>query len=193
MSNPGPFNGFKGDVYEGGIRVPYVIHWPARVPAGKRYDSPVINLDVVPTIAAACGFGEPKGNPFDGKDLLPYLNGKHELPPHHVLHWRRGEDYAIRRGDWKLCYNDANGPATIQLFNLKKDRGENHDLSASHPERAQAMKNAFDAWEAKLPEGQWGKTPSNRNSRYASGARVDVAAFNANRPVEEKSKRKRRR
>ncbi len=184
MSSPGPFNGFKGDTYEGGIRVPFVMRWPGRIPAGKEYKHPVLNLDIVPTMLAINGIFEPaKGASFDGVNLLPYLNGEKAGRPHQTLYWRRGEDYAVRSGDWKLAFNDQGGPKTIRLFNLANDPGEWTDLAGTLPERAQTLQDLFDAWESTLPDNQSGRNPGNRNTGYAKGYRIDVAAFNAEAPV----------
>ena len=181
MSNPGPLNGFKGDTYEGGIRVPMVMSWPGVLPEGKRYDNPVMNLDIVPTIMARFGVDAPSGQPFDGVDILPYVTGQKSADerPHDVMHWRRGEDYAIRIGDWKLSSNDQSGPETIRLYNLADDPGEWKDLVDEKPERAQQMKDQFDAWEAELPVNPYGRNFRNRNMGYDDGVRVNVAEFNA--------------
>jgi len=180
MSSPGPFNGFKGDTYEGGTRVPFVMRWPGRIPQGKTYGQPVINLDIAATVLGRCGVSKPwQGHAFDGVDLLPFLtwaNG--DAKPHEVLYWRRGEDYAVLAGDWKLAWNDQSGPRTIRLFNLADDPGEWKDLAQSHLKRAQAMQDRFDAWDSALPDNQSGRNPRNRNTGYAAGKRVDVAEFN---------------
>jgi arylsulfatase A-like enzyme len=188
MSSPGPLKGFKGDTYEGGIRVPFVMHWPGRIPAGETYVHPVLNLDVAATVMALCGVEAPwKGHSFDGVDLMPFVGGDKPADerPHEILYWRRGDDYAIRQGDWKLAWNDQGGPPTIQLYNLADDPGEWKDLSASEPERAQTLQNRFDAWDSALADNQSGKNPVNRNANYASGERIDVAEFNAGLADEE--------
>lgn len=184
MSNPGPYNGFKGDVYEGGIRVPMVLHWPGKVPAGETYEHPVFNLDLVPTILAQSDVATPyEGYPFDGVNLLPFLNGaKGDAKPHDVLYWRRGEDYAIRDGDWKLQWNDAGDTSQIELFDMVNDSEERINLASKYPERAQALKDKFDAWDSSLVGNQNGNPLKNRNVAYPDGKRVDVAAFNANPP-----------
>lgn len=180
MSNPGPFNGFKGDTYEGGTRVPMVMHWPKKIAAGKTYQHPVSNLDLVSTIMSLNGVAKPySGYAFDGVDLMPYLSGNKSGLPHETLYWRRDDDYAIRHGDWKLAWNDESGPKTIRLFNLKDDPGEWKDLAAQHPERAQSLQDMFDTWDSGLADNQAGRNPRNRNAGFASGKRVDVAAFNA--------------
>ena len=184
MSNPGPHRGFKGDTYEGGIRVPFAIRWPGQIQPGSRYDLPVSALDIAPTVAAAVGITKPpKGHPFDGVDLLPYLTGeKGTARPHDVLYWRRDNDYAIREGDWKLTWNDAGGSMSIKLFDLATDPGEHHDLAGKEPTRAQRLQDLFDAWDGPMPDNRsWGG-PGNRNRGYATGERVDVVAYNRNPP-----------
>lgn len=179
MSNPGPFNGFKGDTYEGGIRVPLIMHWPEKIPAGATFDYPVINLDLIPTIMARSGVFKPyKGFDFDGVDLLPHLQGTNKKEPHAYLYWRRGEDYAIRDNIWKLAWNDQGSSGKIELYNLGQDPGEWNDLSSEYPEVAQRLKDRFDAWDSQLAKNQTGRAVKNRNTGYTLGERVSVGAFN---------------
>jgi arylsulfatase A-like enzyme len=179
-STPGPFNGFKGDTYEGGIRVPTVVWWPGKIPAGQEYKHPMIGLDWVATFLGINGVEQPyEGFSFDGVNLLPYLSGKKNGRPHDVLYFRRGEDWAIRKSDWKLAWNDEGSDGQIELFDMVNDPGEWNNLASSQPERAQALKDMFDAWDSALADNQTGKNPKNRNSGYASGQRINVAEFNA--------------
>ncbi|MBK1792111.1 sulfatase family protein [Persicirhabdus sediminis] len=180
MSSPGPFNGYKGDTYEGGIRIPYIIHFPKELPQGKVYEYPVINLDMAATVTARIGVDSPgEGAPFgyDGKDLFPYLKGEKTERPHEVLYWRRGNDYAIRVGDMKLAFNDQRGPQTIRLFDMVKDKEERIDLDLKMPELAQSLQDRFDAWDSELAPAN--RPQANRNFDYAKGQRTDVKAFNA--------------
>ncbi|WP_020583106.1 sulfatase family protein [Endozoicomonas elysicola] len=180
MSSPGPFNGFKGDTYEGGIRVPFIMHWSGTLEGGKAYSHMVSSLDIMPTISGILDIKPQGGMPYDGVNLIPYLNGEkadHQTP-HSTLYWRRDNDYAIRDGQWKLAWNDDNGPKTIQLFDIEKDPGEYHDLVEQHPEIAQSLQNKFDHWEATLPVNPHSHKPVNRNAGYAEGKQLDVAAFN---------------
>ncbi|WP_354007702.1 sulfatase [Endozoicomonas lisbonensis] len=176
MSSPGPFNGFKGTTYEGGVRVPFVMHWPGNVPEGLKYENKVSSLDIVPTIASLFKGTNTGQFPFDGTNLLPYLRGEvaEGAKPHETLYWRRDEDYAIRDGDWKLTQNRNHGPQTIRLFDMANDPGEWKDLAAEKPEKAQELKDKFDAWEATLPINQFSPKPTNRNFDYNKGNRVDV-------------------
>lgn len=97
-----PLRGYKGQVLEGGIRTPSMVSWKGHLPAGKTYDQPVIQLDIMPTAVAAAGGSMPSDRPIDGVDLMPYLTGKKTEAPHETLFWRYGTQAAVRRGDWKL-------------------------------------------------------------------------------------------
>ncbi|WOH38710.1 sulfatase-like hydrolase/transferase [Thalassotalea fonticola] len=197
MSSPGPFNGFKGDTYEGGIRVPFVMRWPNKIPENQTYAQPVLNLDIVKTTLAAIGMKESKkGLPLDGIDLLPYITNKNKADLTRVMYWRRDEDYAIRDGKWKLTFNDESGPKTIQLFDLENDIEEFHDLSRQFPKIAQQLQNKFDQWDSSLPDNAFGKTANNRNSGYPEGNIKNVIKFNdiqSKQPaVEPKNKKKKK-
>lgn len=183
MSSPGEWNGFKGDTYEGGIRVPYLMSWPGTVPAGKSYAYPVSSLDIAATAMAISSGPELKqGLELDGVNLLPYITGREKGRPHDTLYFRRGDDYAIRKGDWKLAFNDGqpSGTRKIEVFNLADDPEERHDLAAKQPERAQMLQDLFDEWDGALPDSLGGKVaqPKNRNVNYDKGHRVNVAEFN---------------
>ena len=191
MSNPADLNGFKGDTYEGGTRIPFLVHYPKELPAGETYKLPVISYDIAATIMARLGLSGPGFNaPFDydGVDLFPYLKGGKTERPHDTLYWRRGNDYAIRVGDMKLAYNDQRGPKTIRLFNLATDPGERQDLVNSMPERAQVLQDKFDAWDSTLAPHPV-KPLTNRNFDYAEGKRVNIQSFNKKSMNSSKPKR----
>jgi arylsulfatase A-like enzyme len=147
-----PLSGLKGQVREGGIRVPLLARWKGRLPAGKVYDPPVISLDIVPTSLAASGATLSSGAKVDGTNLLPYLSGERTDPPHGALFWRYGVQSAVREGDWKLVRIGSDPP---QLFNLRNDVGEQHDLSRSNPEKAKSLDDALRAWASQLAAPLW--------------------------------------
>jgi arylsulfatase A-like enzyme len=132
------------------------------VPAGKLYDEPVIQLDIVPTALAAAGITAPASAKLDGFDLLPCFNGKEKSGPHDTLYWRFGPQMAIRRGDWKLVRYDpaADGKEGVvtdaKLYNLKDDVGEANDLIKSNPEQAKELQAAWDKWNELNVPPLWG-------------------------------------
>jgi arylsulfatase A-like enzyme len=144
-----PLNGAKGHVLEGGIRVPFLVQWKGRIPAGKVEDRPVIAIDILPTALAAAG--QPAVDGLDGVNLLPYLTGEKSEAPHDHLYWRYGPKRAVRMGDWKLT--DEGGGA--MLFNLAKDVGEKHDLSKQEPEKLKQLEAAYARWNTQNVPARW--------------------------------------
>jgi arylsulfatase A-like enzyme len=147
-----PLRGSKRTTLEGGVRVPFFVKWPGRLPDGKVYDHPVIQLDILPTALAAAQAEIPSDAKIDGVNLLPYLSGENADPPHDALYWRFGQQMAIRQGDWKLVRYDPRvdgqtGRATeARLYNLAADIGESNDQMDEEPERAAALQAAWDEW-----------------------------------------------
>jgi arylsulfatase A-like enzyme len=147
-----PLGGRKGQVFEGGIRVPFLVQWKGHLPAGKVDDRPVIALDIHPTALAAAGAPAPAGAKLDGVDLLPFLSGRSEGAPHDSLFWRFGAQSAVRQGDWKLV-KQTGDPA--RLYDLSKDIGESRDLAAEEPSVVKALEGALAAWDAQLEQPRW--------------------------------------
>jgi arylsulfatase A-like enzyme len=143
-----PLRGGKEDLFEGGIRVPFIVRWDGRIPAGLEYGDPVIQLDVFPTALAAAGITGPADREIDGVNLIPRLDGTDAGPPHAALFWRYGEPSAVRKGDWKLL---SSGTGATQLFDLAGDIGETTDLAASMPEIVSELEAELAGWQAQLP------------------------------------------
>jgi len=158
-----PLRGNKGDTYEGGIRVPFLISWPAGIQPGTVYELPVSALDLAPTFVKLAGAPSAK-NGFDGVDLMPFLKGATEGRPHDILFFRRDDDYAIRSKDWKLAWNNGapTGTRTSELFNLADDPNERRNLIKEYPEQAAQLQKRFDAWDSKQPDSEWWGGPHNR-------------------------------
>ncbi len=145
----GPLRAGKGSVYEGGIRVPFLVSWPAKLPKGKEYAQPVIQLDFFATAAAVGGAKVPDGVKLDGVNLIPFLTGEKTGAPHDHLFWRSGggEQLAVRAGDWKWVRQSGAQP---QLYNLAEDLGETTDLAAREIAKAAELEKAALAWNSEL-------------------------------------------
>lgn len=148
-SSNAPLRGAKGAVLEGGIRVPFLVSWPAKLPRGKDYAQPVIQLDFFATAAAAGGAALPAGVKLDGVNLIPFLAGDIAGAPHERLFWRTGggDQIAVRAGDWKWMRRQNAAP---ELYDLARDIGETTDLAAKEPAKAAELEKAALAWNAGL-------------------------------------------
>lgn len=146
-----PLNGGKSSMLEGGIRVPFALQWPARIKSGGTYEQPIISLDIFPTIAAAGGAALPEDRLIDGINLLPYLVGKKSGAPHEMLFWRRGKDYAARKGNWKVIKRKGQW----RLYDLAADLQEKKDLAEERPELVKELVAAIEKWDAELVEPKW--------------------------------------
>jgi len=159
-----PCRGVKGDLLEGGIRVPFLVQWKGHLPAGKTYDPPIISLDLLPTALAAAGVNVSPTWKLDGVNLLPFLTGAESGSPHDTLCWRFRfpparpalHRWAIRQGDWKLVKNHRE---PLALYHLVDDVGEAMDLSAQQPERVRNMETAWRKWDSQLQEPRWSAPP----------------------------------
>lgn len=139
-----PMNGEKGMLSEGGIREPWIAHWPGTIPAGQIYPQPVISLDVVATAVALAGL--PRDPALDGVNLLPFFTGENKGAPHDALYWRWVAQSAIREGKWKLL---VGGPRSY-LFDLESDPEEKHNLITRHPDIAQRLRVRLESWASEL-------------------------------------------
>jgi len=139
-----PLRGGKGSLYEGGIRVPCIVRFPGRVPAGKTSDELLTALDVFPTVLAAAGVSLPKDVVLDGFDMLPLLAGKRPSGRQEMF-WQRQSQRAARVGTWKWVAGENGG-----LFDLAEDVGETRDLSAKRPEILKRLVTRFAAWRKEM-------------------------------------------
>ena len=146
-SHNGPLRGFKMTTFEGGPRVPYIAQWKGKIPAGKTYDLPVMNLDVLPTAIIAAGGKTDSSWQLDGVDLMPYLTGKLTSRPHQTLYWRYGPQWAIRHGDLKLVVSKG-GSGQPELYDLATDIGESKDLASAQPAKVKELQALWDKWSA---------------------------------------------
>lgn len=148
-----PLSGFKQQLWEGGIRVPFMMQWKGHLPAGKVIEQPVISLDILPTALAAANAPLSKPRPLDGVNLLPLLQGKADKPPHETLYWRFGSQRAVRQGDLKwVKFNDKDAAL---VFDVKADPGEDHNLAFEKPELAKSLEAVYQKWDATLIAPAW--------------------------------------
>ncbi|MFA5688268.1 MAG: sulfatase-like hydrolase/transferase [Kiritimatiellales bacterium] len=149
-SNNQPLRGGKSSLYDGGVRVPFLMSWPGVLPENKVYELPVSSLDIAATMVAAAGAAPSADRPLDGVNLVPYVAGKNNERPHRMLWWRKFDQdrYAIRYDDLKLV---KTGPA-VQLMNLSNDIGEKIDLINQYPEKVDQLKALWDELEKEMIE-----------------------------------------
>jgi arylsulfatase A-like enzyme len=157
FSSSGPLRGIKRDLYEGGIRVPLIARWPGRIKAGQVNDAPWAFWDFLPTAAELAGAPAPAN--LDGLSMLPTLLGQTQTNRHEFLYWEfheRGFQQAVRMGDWKALRPQPGRP--LELYNLKTDLGEKHNLAAQNPEVVakieeylKTARTASDLWPIRKP------------------------------------------
>lgn len=152
QADRGGLRGAKWNLFEGGIRVPFLVQWKGRIAPGQVRHEPVIQLDVLPTALAAAGADVRPAKPLDGVNLLPLLEGK-APPTREALYWRFGSQYAVRQGDWKLVR--PGGVERPMLFHLGRDREEKRDLAAAEPARARELQALWDKWNAEMRPPRW--------------------------------------
>ncbi|MBC9889934.1 MAG: sulfatase-like hydrolase/transferase [Opitutae bacterium] len=145
-SDNGPLRGAKGQVYEGGIRVPFLVSWPGTIAEGQVNHYPVMSIDLMRT-ALELG-GARITQKLEGVNLVPHLTGEKSGAPHEALFWRmdNGTDYAVRSGPWKLAKTrDQEG---IQLYNLNDDIGETNNLFSENPDVVSRLIGLYEDWNA---------------------------------------------
>ncbi len=151
-----PLRAGKGSVYEGGLRVPFLLQWKSKLPEGRVYRHPVISLDVFATAVALSNASLEKGKRYDGVNLIPYLTGKNDARPHDQLFWRIGARTAIRDGDWKLLRNPRRGQAADwELYNLADEISEKSNLAKKRPDKLKELRTAWERLNAEMIDPVW--------------------------------------
>ena len=131
-SSAGPLRGRKGSTFEGGMREPTVVRWPAKIKAGQDIKELMSTIDLLPTIAHLLDYQMPDNRIIDGKNILPTLTENAPTPHDYFFYSKRGIIEAVRDTEWKLHVNIKEGKPTA-LYNLKKDIGETKDVMSQHP------------------------------------------------------------
>ena len=163
-----PLIGHKRNLYEGGIRVPFLMRFPGRIPAGTVYEPPISSLDLFATSASLAGVPNVERYQLDGVDLLPYLSGEQEGAPHEYLFWRSGPNAAVRHGSWKLLM--AGGAE--RLYDVDRDPGESEDLAAANPDVVAKLKEAFARWTEEIEDGRM-SPPARRATTTYNGDTIE--------------------
>ena len=145
LSNNAPLFSRKSTVWEGGIRVPALLRWPGRIPAGKVSGQVGATMDLTASILAASGTTVPEETRLDGINLFPVMEGGQ--PIERTIFWRsivgNRLQRAVRRGDWKLVIDGNN----TFVFDVRADPGEQHDLTAKRQDIAKELRSALLEWE----------------------------------------------
>ncbi len=184
ITDNAPLRGGKGMLYEGGIRVAYIFWWPGVIPPGTVCSVPICGVDLYPTLLEVAGAQFPEGYPLDGESYLSLLkSGGKAQPKDRALYWhfpgylgggkntwRTTPVGVIREGDWKLLEFFEDG--RVELYNLREDIGEQHDLAAKFPEIAKKLHEKLKAWRAEINAPM--PTPHNPETRAAEPARQQV-------------------
>jgi N-acetylgalactosamine-6-sulfatase len=162
VGSAGPFRGRKRSLYEGGIRVPFIVRWPDRVPAGRiDKDSVVAGVDFLPTVCQLVGATPPNAPALDGEDVHDILLGT-SRPRRKPLHWEwrfrvfgepfhRSPQLAIRDGDWKLLMNPDR--SRVELYDIKADPAQLDNVAQQHPEVVEKLAAQVLSWQQTLPAG----------------------------------------
>ena len=157
LSRNAPFSHRKSTLWEGGIRVPLIVRWPGRLPAGKTSAQVAITMDLTASILAATRTVVPPGTRFDGFDIIPSLAGESPVVERELF-WRivRPDrlQKAVRSDQWKLLIDGRH----FLLFDLKNDLAERNDLAAEHPDLVLKLKRRIEEWENDVNQ----KSPSSQ-------------------------------
>ena len=165
-----PLRGAKGNAYEGGLRVPFVVRWLGKIKPGIVLEHPVTSLDIGATSLALAG-GDVKQAGLHGKDITSYMTGQSTDPPHDVLYWHTGRSPqditgVLRKGNYKMLAIRGQ----LQLFNIKDDPTESTDLAKSESQRAERMLAQWKTWNESNQPPLWGRSKGgqeNNDYQYA--------------------------
>ncbi len=149
QSDCGPLKGWKGNKFEGGHRVPFVLSWPAQIKPGSTFNGLTSSLDIFATIDAVA---KTEQSGLDGVNLIPYLSGEKQGNPHPSLFWRKDKMAALRKGQFKLVRLEDYG---YRYYNLAEDIGETTSLETIMPDGFSNSKEDLELWERDLVSPSW--------------------------------------
>ena len=148
-----PYRGWKMTFFEGGMHTPFFLKWPAALPAGTTFTTPVAQIDIFPTAAAAAHAPLPSDRKIDGVNLIPFVRGAVAGPPHQSLFWRSGGYKTVLAGGWKLQVSER--PKRAWLFHLDEDPTERVDLAASSPDKVRELQAVLATHEGEMVKPAW--------------------------------------
>jgi arylsulfatase A-like enzyme len=149
ISSNGPFRGEKGDVWEGGHRVPFIASWPGTIKPGTVTNTTIMTMDMFPTFAALAGISEVDRFKPDGVNIWPHLIHNKKMK-HRAVYWKVGNSHAVRKGNWKL---DVIKGGKALLFNVEKDKGEVKDVANKKPALVKKLLAGYKQWEREVTSG----------------------------------------
>lgn len=179
IADNSPLRGGKSQLFEGGVRVPFAMRWPARIKGGKDYTRPISSMDIVGTITSQIGLDIRPDRPLDGVDLIPYLIGEKSGDPQPVLFWRKFDagQHAMVVGDLKYFYN---GQYRV-MFNLRTDTGEKSNIGPANKDNMEQLERLYQMWNAQMaakpafpPLGTWPKKGGKAQGADRPDARQDA-------------------
>jgi N-acetylgalactosamine-6-sulfatase len=191
VGSAGPFRGRKRSLYEGGVRVPFIVRWPGRVPAGRIDEQSIVaGCDLLPTVCKLASVTVPQGHALDGEDVSDILRG-YPRPRKTDLYWNwrfriAGEVFhhspvlAIREGDYKLLMNADK--SRIELYDIPGDPTQLANLAEKHPVVVERLSTKLLAWHKTLPEGP--NDPSAGKLNYAWPFRQEADRLLGPKPKE---------
>lgn len=145
-----PLRGGKGQLFEGGIRVPFACQWKGRIAAGRVSNDPVSALDLLPTALSAAGLAMPRN--LDGVNLMPHLDDRTKPVERGSMFWRYGQNLAMRRGQWKVVKQRTND---FQLFDLASDPAEANDLSTAKADTKKQLVGELETTNREMAAPLW--------------------------------------
>jgi len=176
-----PYRGGKGSMFEGGHNVPFIAHWPNGITKKGKYNMPVSALDIAATLVSLGG-GDTLGNPLEGVNLIPYVEGKIKEPPHKALFWRldSGTKWAVRTPDAKYFLpRNETGLKKPFLVDMIKDPYETTNIIDNNPKLRKEMAQLWNNWNAK-----------NQPNKYLQANAYQKARLNFYKELREKLDKK---